>query len=106
MPVVDALVTTAETVRPGAGPLCGAPPEEVGVVTRWLERPGTRMVRTTTPWAVPARGAGSWSGWVTRARDAGRASSGPVAAGEAAPGPRVPAGPADRRPRRRPREPP
>jgi DNA polymerase III subunit epsilon len=122
MPVVDALISTAETVRPGTGPLRGAPPEEVGVITRWLERPGTRMVRTTTPWAVPARGAGAWSGWVARARDAGRGASGPVADPEPPVGPRVPAGPggvpappsrssagptpADRRPRRRPREPP
>jgi DNA polymerase-3 subunit epsilon len=122
MPVVDALITSAETVRPGPGPLCGAPPEEVGVITRWLERPGTRMVRTTTPWAVPARGAGAWSEWVAQARDAGRGASGPVADPEPPSGPRVPAGPggapapprrassdatpADRRPRRRPREPP
>ncbi len=70
MPVVDALVATAETVRPGAGPLCGAPPEEVAVVTRWLERPGTRMVRTTTPWTMPASGAGAWADWVARARSA------------------------------------
>jgi DNA polymerase-3 subunit epsilon len=72
MPVVEALVATAETVRPGAGPLRGAPPEEVAVVTRWLERPGTRMVRTTTPWSMPAAGAGAWSGWVGRAREARR----------------------------------
>ena len=70
MPVVDALVATAETVLPGPGPLCGAPPEEVAVVTRWLERPGTRMVRTTTPWTMPASGAGAWSDWVARARGA------------------------------------
>jgi DNA polymerase III subunit epsilon len=74
MPVVDTLVAAAETVRPGAGPLGGAPPEEVGVITRWLERPGTRMVRTTQPWAVPAHGAGSWSDWVARAREAARAT--------------------------------
>ena len=79
LPVVDALVATAETVRPGPGPLCGAPPEEVAVVTRWLERPGTRLVRTSTPWALPRRGAGSWAAWVRRARDAARAESEPVA---------------------------
>lgn len=73
MPVVDSLCVAAETVRPGAGPLRGAPPEEVAVITRWLERPGTRMVRTSTPWAVPARGAGAWSDWVSRARE-GRAA--------------------------------
>lgn len=72
MPVVEALVASAETVLPGDGPLRGAPPEEVAVVTRWLERPGTRMVRTTTPWAMPALGAGAWAGWVGRAREARR----------------------------------
>ena len=76
MPVVEALVASAETVRPGDGPLCGAPPEEVAVVTRWLERPGTRMVRTTTPWAMPAAGAGAWAGWVGRAREARREPAG------------------------------
>ncbi|WP_433781795.1 DEDD exonuclease domain-containing protein [Actinomycetospora sp. CA-101289] len=70
MPVVEALVASAETVRPGDGPLRGAPPEEVAVVTRWLERPGTRMVRTTTPWAMPVAGAGAWREWVGRAREA------------------------------------
>ncbi len=70
MPVVEALVASAETVRPGDGPLRGAPPEEVAVVTRWLERPGTRMVRTTTPWAMPAASAGAWREWVGRAREA------------------------------------
>ena len=70
MPVVEALVASAETVRPGDGPLRGAPPEEVAVVTRWLERPGTRMVRTTAPWAMPAASAGAWREWVGRAREA------------------------------------
>jgi DNA polymerase III subunit epsilon len=70
MPVVEALVASAETVRPGDGPLRGAPPEEVAVVTRWLERPGTRMVRTTTPWAMPAASAGAWREWVGRAQEA------------------------------------
>ncbi len=120
MPVVDSLVASAETVRPGAGPLRGAPPEEVAVITRWLERPGTRMVRTTTPWAVAARGAGAWSAWVSRAREAGRPTPAPASGSHDAPGPRLPPGPgtgaprrtaagttpADRRPRRRPREPP
>ncbi|PVZ08959.1 DEDD exonuclease domain-containing protein [Actinomycetospora cinnamomea] len=77
MPVVETLVATAETVRPGDGPLRGAPPEEVAVVTRWLERPGTRMVRTTTPWAMPASGAGAWGAWVGRARDARHADHRP-----------------------------
>lgn len=70
IPVVDALVAGAETVIPGPGPLYGASPEEVGVITRWLERDGTRMVRTTTPWALPTAGAGSWGPWIARVREA------------------------------------
>ena len=71
MPVVDAITSAAETVLPGDGPLRGAPAEEVGVVLRWLDRPGTRMVRCSQPWTEPARAAASWRGWLTRA-DAAR----------------------------------
>lgn len=47
MPVVDALVAGAQTVLPpdrDAGPLSGAPAEEVGLIARWLTEPGTRLV--------------------------------------------------------------
>ena len=71
MPVVDALAASAETVLPGDGPLRGAPAEEVALVLRWLDRPGTRMVRCSQPWTEPARAAASWRGWLTRA-DAAR----------------------------------
>jgi DNA polymerase-3 subunit epsilon len=67
MPVVDALAASAETVLPEPGPLRGAPAEEVGVVLRWLDRPGTRMVRCSQPWTEPALAAASWRGWLTRA---------------------------------------
>jgi DNA polymerase III subunit epsilon len=66
--VVAALQRGAETVLPGEGPLRGAPAEEVHVVLRWLERPGTRLVHCATPWSEPARGAGAWDGWLARAR--------------------------------------
>ncbi|WP_447006342.1 DEDD exonuclease domain-containing protein [Saccharothrix isguenensis] len=71
MPVVDALVASAETVIPGDGPLFGAPAEEVGVVLRWVDRPGTRLVHCETPWTSPAFAAGAWREWVARA-EAGR----------------------------------
>ncbi|RKT53290.1 DEDD exonuclease domain-containing protein [Saccharothrix australiensis] len=71
MPVVDALVASAETVLPGPGPLHGAPPEEASVILRWLDRPGTRLVRCDRPWTSPAHAAGSWRAWVERA-EAGR----------------------------------
>lgn len=54
---VDALVATAESVVPGPGPLPAATAEEVECVLRWLEQPGTRLVRGDDGWAVPARGA-------------------------------------------------
>ncbi|PSL56443.1 DNA polymerase-3 subunit epsilon [Saccharothrix carnea] len=71
MPVVDALVASAETVVPGEGPLFGAPAEEVGVVLRWMDRPGTRLVYCERPWTSPAFAAGAWREWVARA-EAGR----------------------------------
>ncbi|MCG8918625.1 DEDD exonuclease domain-containing protein [Actinokineospora sp. PR83] len=73
MPVVEALVASAETVLPGAGPLRGAMAEEVAIVLRWLDRPGTRMVRCSSPWAEPAHSAATWRGWLDRA-DAARDS--------------------------------
>ncbi|MEU5692632.1 DEDD exonuclease domain-containing protein [Actinosynnema sp. NPDC020468] len=71
MPVVDALVASASVVIPGAGPLRGAPAEEVAVILRWIDRPGSRLVYCSEPWVSPAGGAGAWRGWVERA-EAGR----------------------------------
>lgn len=70
MPVVEMLVASAETVIPSDGPLFGAPHEETGAVLRWLERPGTRMVRCTSPWTVPAAAAASWRPWLDRVESA------------------------------------
>ncbi|MFL6141221.1 MAG: DEDD exonuclease domain-containing protein [Labedaea sp.] len=70
MPVVDALVAAAETVLPGPGPLRGSPAEEVSTVLRWLDRPGTRMVRCAQPWTEPAQCAASWRPWLDRAEAA------------------------------------
>ncbi len=75
MPVVDALVASAETVIPGVGPLFGSNPEEVRLLLRWLARPGVRLVRTAQPWAEPARAAGSWRGWLDRVSVAARLES-------------------------------
>lgn len=63
-PFVDALVATAETVLPGPGPLPAATGEEVECVLRWLELPGTRLVRLEGTWASPVRGAGRHGVWV------------------------------------------
>jgi DNA polymerase-3 subunit epsilon len=56
-PVIDALVASAETVRPGPGPTPCASPEETERVLAWLERDGTRLVQTSDGWALPAAGA-------------------------------------------------
>lgn len=70
MPVVRAVVATAETVVPGQGPLHGGPAEEMALVLRWLDRPGTRLVFCSQPWHEPANSAASWHGWVERANTA------------------------------------
>ncbi len=66
MPVVDALVASAETVLPTRGPLRGASPEEVRVLLRWLARPGVRLVRCSDPWAEPAGATSGWRSWLDR----------------------------------------
>jgi DNA polymerase-3 subunit epsilon len=53
--VIEALLATAEP-EPAAGTTL---PEETECLLRWLEQPGTRLVHTSTPWAMPAFGAGS-----------------------------------------------
>lgn len=58
-PYVDALVATAETVRPGPGVTGAALAEEMECVLRWLESPGVRLVRLDGTWSMPAYGAGS-----------------------------------------------
>ncbi|MDH6678185.1 DNA polymerase-3 subunit epsilon [Rhodococcus sp. LBL1] len=70
MPVVEALVASAETVLPDATPLRGASPEELAVIARWLDTDGVRIVRTSHGWCEPAHGAGSWEHWCTLARAA------------------------------------
>ena len=75
-PYVDALVATAETVRPGPGPTPCATAEEMECILRWLEAPGTRLVEVTGDWCSPADGAGGLREWV-QGLDAGRESARP-----------------------------
>jgi DNA polymerase III subunit epsilon len=70
LPVVDALVASAETVLATPGPLRGAPAEEVALLARWLHQPGTRLVQTSSPYTEPAWGAGNWAAWAAQARSA------------------------------------
>lgn len=65
MPVVDALQASAETVRPGDGPLRGATADELRVLLKWLS--GARMVRCSRPWAEPVAATASWTTWLERA---------------------------------------
>lgn len=58
--VIEALMATADAVD--ATPLGAAggagTAEETECVLRWLEEPGTRLVRASEPWLMPAFGAG------------------------------------------------
>ncbi|MCP2290580.1 DEDD exonuclease domain-containing protein [Nocardia amikacinitolerans] len=58
-----------------APPLRGASPEEVGLVARWLARPGVRIVRSTQGYCEPRFGAGRWLGWAEVADAAASARS-------------------------------
>jgi DNA polymerase-3 subunit epsilon len=71
---LDALLATAETVRPGPGPVPCASPEETERVLAWLERPETRLVQVDAGWASPADGAGRWRELLATAE----AASGPI----------------------------
>jgi DNA polymerase-3 subunit epsilon len=53
--VADALVATAETVRPGPGPTPAATAEETERILHWLDQPGVRLVSVEGTWASPAR---------------------------------------------------
>ncbi|MGY4102100.1 DEDD exonuclease domain-containing protein [Nocardia sp. R16R-3T] len=73
MPVIERIVAASETVLPDpVPPLRGASPEEVGLVTRWLGRPGVRIVRTSEGYGEPIRGAGRWARWADLADAAAR----------------------------------
>ncbi|MGI8695402.1 MAG: DEDD exonuclease domain-containing protein [Mycobacteriales bacterium] len=77
-PTIDALETTAETVLPSVGPLPAASAEETECILRWLDRPGTRLVRASASWASPAYGAGRLRGWLGKL-ETGRSAVTPFA---------------------------
>ncbi|MFI0417021.1 DEDD exonuclease domain-containing protein [Spongiactinospora sp. 9N601] len=74
-PFVDALVATAETVRPGPGPTPAATAEETECILRWLESPGVRLVQADDGWSMPAWGAARLRGRIERAYQALRQHS-------------------------------
>lgn len=63
-PTVDALVLAAEQVTPRPGPLPAATAEETGLLLRWLESDGVRLVQLEGTWASPAAGAGRHRAWL------------------------------------------
>ncbi|MFC6012950.1 DEDD exonuclease domain-containing protein [Nocardia lasii] len=62
--------TSIDLLEDHIPPLRGASPEEVGVVARWLAKPGARIVRTTAGYHEPLHGAGRWAAWAQRAHTA------------------------------------
>jgi DNA polymerase-3 subunit epsilon len=78
MSVVEAMIASAETVLPGTGPLFAASAEETGTLLRWIERPGSRLVRSTAPWSSPAAAAARWRPFM-RAADIARSTRPPPA---------------------------
>ncbi|HET6209391.1 MAG TPA: hypothetical protein VFD94_03365, partial [Jatrophihabitans sp.] len=77
MPIVDALVSTAEVV-PAADLTTVASVEETELLLRWLTEPGVRLVRASDPWCSPAAGAARLRSWLASA-DVARRSSDPFA---------------------------
>ena len=75
--VIEALLATADAVEPGPGPLPAALAEETECILRWLEEPGTRLVRSSLPWALPAHGAGGLGAYLST--DTARRAADPFA---------------------------
>jgi DNA polymerase-3 subunit epsilon len=71
------LLQTAETVRPGPGPVPCASAEETERLIAWLDRPEVRLVECPEGWAYPVRGAARFGDLLTRAVQARNSSIGP-----------------------------
>jgi DNA polymerase-3 subunit epsilon len=67
---LDAIRATAETVRPGHGPVPAASAEESERILAWLERPETRLVQMSSGWASPVAGAGRFRDLLSKAESA------------------------------------
>ncbi len=93
MPVVDALVATADALLPEDSARPGTAhslTEESEAIVRWLEEPGTRLVRASHPWAMPAHGAGGLRSYLAATDGAGQPVRRPAAAAERRPVRRAP----------------
>ena len=67
MPVVEALIASAETVPPPAPPTPAGTVEEAELIIRWLDQPGVRLVDVDGEWSCPVAGAGSLRAWLDQA---------------------------------------
>ena len=72
---LELALATAETVMPGTGPTPAASAAETERILAWLERPETRLVRTSAGWSSPASGAQRWRPLLTLAGQATREGS-------------------------------
>ncbi len=73
MPVVDSLIATAEAVLPSTSLAAAA--EETELILRWLAEPGVRLVRSSSAWSLPARGAAGQRRWLATARTVAAAAN-------------------------------
>ncbi|GAC55840.1 DNA polymerase III subunit epsilon [Gordonia hirsuta DSM 44140 = NBRC 16056] len=56
MAVVDVVIAGAQSIpapSPASGPLAGAPAEELGLIARWIDEPGTRLVACSGELSTP-----------------------------------------------------
>ncbi|WP_026918693.1 DEDD exonuclease domain-containing protein [Gordonia shandongensis] len=73
LPVIDRLRASSTTVlapADDAGPLAGAPAEELSLIERWLCRTGTRLISLDGELGMPLRSAQRWSSFSAAARSA------------------------------------
>jgi DNA polymerase-3 subunit epsilon len=68
--LLEILMATAETARPGLGPTPCASAEESERILAWLERPEVRLVECPTGWAFPVAGAARFTDLLTKAEAA------------------------------------
>jgi DNA polymerase-3 subunit epsilon len=78
MPIVTALVETAEVVPDQLGPSLVAAVEESEILLRWLGEAGVRLVSSSQPWSLPATGAARLRRWLASSERA-RHSADPFA---------------------------
>ncbi len=78
-PVIEALLATADVVD--AATAARSLAEETECVLRWLEEPGTRLVRASEPWAMPAFGAGGLRAYLGCRRGALASTRSPTGGG-------------------------